>query len=215
MGLWRPGRGQAAVTTFSRGSSRCRREGGFTLIELGLVILIIGVMLAIAIPRLGNRAYKELSSETRKLALAVRYLRHAAILNGRTYRLVYDLDNRRYWVEVGDITAPEPSEDDEDEENDLERDFFEEQATASFRKDRDGPIGDKKLKVPIGFSDVNLPETFGEVFEGQAFTGFYPDGSVDITVVHLDNGQDAFTLYVIDPILGQVFVEPGYLSWNG
>ncbi len=202
------------VNSRSRAGSR-RRQGGFTLIELGLVILIIGVMLAIAIPRLGNRTYKQLGSETRKLALAVRYLRHAAILNGRTYRLVYDLDNHVYWTEVSDVTASDIDEGEDDIDGELDSELFAEERAESFARDTDGPIGLKKFKEPTGFSDVNLPETFGQVFEGQAYTGFYPDGSVDVTVIHLDNGQDAYTLYVIDPILGQVFVEPGYLSWNG
>jgi hypothetical protein len=47
------------------------------------------------------------------------------------------------------------------------------------------------------------------------FSTFYPDGYVDVSVIHFDNGQDVYTLYVLNPITGQVFVEPGYLSWDG
>jgi type II secretory pathway pseudopilin PulG len=184
------------------------------LIELGLVILILGTMVAIAVPRFGNRSYAQLSSEARKMALAFRYLRHAAILNGRTYRLVYDLDNQRYWAEVGEVTRPEQPE--EDEESALESDFFPvEEEQEQFTRDVDGPIGEHKLHDPIGFSDVNLPLVAGKLYEGVVFSTFYPDGYVDVSVIHFDNGQDVYTLYVLNPITGQVFVEPGYLSWDG
>jgi len=179
------------------------------------VLLILGVMLAIAIPRLGNRAYAQLSSETRKMALAFRYLRHAAILNGRSYRLMYDIDSRMYWAEVGEVDAPELDEEDEEEGFDEEQFFADAEPQERFRRDTDGPLGIRKLPEPIGFSDINLPLVAGKLFEGIAYTTFYPDGYVDVSVVHLDNGQDVFTLYVLNPITGQVFVEPGYLSWDG
>jgi prepilin-type N-terminal cleavage/methylation domain-containing protein len=193
-------------------SARARRQGGFTLIELGLVILILGVMIAIALPRFGNRDYAQLNSETRKLALAYRYLRHAAILNGRSYRLMYDLDNHAYWAEVSEVAAPEPIE---ETDEGLTDNFFPPAIEEQFTRDVDGPLGLRKLPEPIGFSDVELPTVWGKVFEGIAYTTFYPDGFVDISVIHLDNGQDVFTLYVPNGITGQVFVDPGYLSWNG
>ena len=188
------------------------RQAGFTLIELGLVILILGAMVAIAVPRFGNRAYKQLESESRKMALAFRYLRHAAILNGRSYRLVYDLDNHVYWAEVSEVTSPQEPDEDLD---DLESDFFPvDEEEVRFTRDFDGPLRERKLPEPIGFSDINLPLIAGKLYEGLAFSTFYPDGYVDVSVVHLDNGTDVFTLYVLNPITGQVFVEPGYLAWN-
>ncbi len=188
------------------------KQSGFTLIELGLVILILGAMVAIAVPRFGNRAYKQLESESRKMALAFRYLRHAAILNGRSYRLVYDIDNHVYWAEVSEVTSPqEPDEDADDFESDL---FRADEEEVRFTRDLDGPLGERRLPEPIGFSDINLPLIAGKLYEGLAFSTFYPDGYVDVSVVHLDNGTDVFTLYVLNPITGQVFVEPGYLAWN-
>lgn len=200
------------LTRRGRGWPRASREAGFTLIELGLVILILGVILAITLPRLGNRAYAQLDSETRKLALAFRYLRHAAILNGRTYRLMYDLDSRSYWAEVSQVTeAPVLDE----QESEFAGSFFPPPIEEQFALDLEGPLTRRRLPEPLGFSDVELPETWGKIMEGVVFTTFYPDGYVDISVVHLDNGQDVFSLYVPNGITGQVFVSPGYLSWSG
>jgi len=193
---------------------RGRGQAGFTLIELSLVILIIGVMLAITVPRIGNRAYAQLGSETRKLALAFRYLRHAAILTGRSYRLVYDIDQQKYWPEVGQVATPPSAADDGVAADDFSSSGGDVVPEERFTIDREGPLEVRKLPEPIGFSDVNLPLVAGKVFEGVVWTTFYPDGYVDLSIVHLDNGQDVYTLYLLNSITGKVFIEPGYLSWN-
>jgi hypothetical protein len=45
------------------------------------------------------------------------------------------------------------------------------------------------------------------------WTTFYPDGFVDVTVVHIDNGQDVYTLFVSNPLTGQVNLLPNYLEY--
>ncbi|OFV88605.1 MAG: hypothetical protein A3J75_05355 [Acidobacteria bacterium RBG_16_68_9] len=176
-GGWRPA---------PRGLTR-PRSAGFTLIEVSLVLMILGVLLGLMVPRLRDPAHADIVSHARRLAVTLRFVRHEAILNGRTYRLNYDLTDHRYWV-----TSAE-SEDD----------------LAEFG--REGGILAKAVTLPppLGFSDVNLPWTAGRVHEGYGFTTFYPDGVVDLTLVHLDNGREAYTL-LVDPITGHVSVAAGY-----
>ena len=69
------------------------------------------------------------------------------------------------------------------------------------------------LPEPIGFSDIELPMVAGKLYEGVAYTHFYPDGYVDLTVIHLDNGQDVYTLYV-DPLTGRVSITAGYQEFD-
>lgn len=170
-----------------------RRAGqaGFTLLELGLVILIVGVMMAIVVPRFGDRGRAELLSTARQIAAAFRYLRHEAILNGRSYRLMFDMDNRLIFVAIGDAGGAENL----------------------FARDEDNAVGKIRLKEPISISDVNLPLVTGRVAEGTVWTTFYPDGYVDITVVHIDNGQDVYTLFVSNPFTGRVSLLPNYLEY--
>ena len=163
------------------------RSGGFTLIEVALVLLIMGVVLGLMVPRLRDPAHSELVSHARRLAVTLRFVRHEAILNGRTYRLNYDLDEHRYWV-----------------------------TSAEGDDDLQGFVGETGilarsviLPPPLGFSDVVLPWTVGRIQEGQGFTTFYPDGVADLTLVHLDNGQEVYTL-LVDPITGYVSVAAGY-----
>lgn len=168
-----------------------RRDAGFTLIELGLVLLIIGVVLGITIPRFRDQSHTQLVSQIRKLAVTFRYLQHEAILSGRTYRLNFDLERQRYWVTSAEAGA----------------------ALGGFVRERGMLARGVNLPEPIGFSDIELPMVAGKLYEGVAYTHFYPDGYVDLTVIHLDNGQDVYTLYV-DPLTGRVSITAGYQEFD-
>ena len=75
-------------------------SSGFTLIELTLVMLILGVMLSLAVPRLSRLGEARLESTARRLATMISYLHDEASLRGRIYRLTFDLDHESYVVEV-------------------------------------------------------------------------------------------------------------------
>jgi type II secretion system protein H len=168
-----------------------RRQGGFTLIEIGLVLLIISVIVALVVPRFRDQSQAELISQTRRLATTFRFLQQEAILNGRVYRLNFDLDQQRYFV-----TSVEASEAD----------------TEGFAQE--GGILGRNVALPASMqiADVDVPMITGKLYEGVAFTHFYPDGYVDPTVVHLDNGQQVYTLYVPDGLTGRAYVAAGYLD---
>jgi len=154
-------------------------------------MLIIGVMLAIVVPRFGDRDRAELLSSARQLASAFRYLRQEAIFTGRPYRLVFNMDEQVVVVAAGDPNGIEDS----------------------FSPDDDNAVGKIRLKEPVAITDVNLPMIAGKVAEGTVWTTFYPDGFVDVTVVHIDNGQDVYTLFVSNPLTGQVNLLPNYLEY--
>jgi general secretion pathway protein H len=175
----------------SRGAPRrARADSGFTLIELGLVLLIIAIAVTLVAPRFRDQSHAELISQTRKLATTFRFLQHEAILNGRVYRLNFDLDQQRYFVTSAD-----------------QSDEF-----GAFTQES-GIVGrDVVLPASLQIADVDVPLVTGKLYEGVAFTHFYPDGYVDATVVHLDNGQEVYTLYVDQPLTGRAYVASGYLD---
>lgn len=168
-----------------------RGERGFTLVELGLVLLILGIAAGLLVPQFTDRSHAELVSQTRRLAVTFRYLRQEAILAGRTYRLYYDLSQHTYWVASAD-QADDP------------QGFTPE--SGLFAR----PVA---LPPPVGFSDIVFLLTAGKLFEGIGWTDFYPDGFVDPTVVHLDNGTESYTLR-IEPLTGSVHVTDHYQDFD-
>jgi len=80
--------------------SRCteRAAGGFTLVELALVVLIIAIILAIAMPRMIPAiAYSELEGAARHLAGYGRSLMAHCALSGDAVTFKVDMGQRDYW----------------------------------------------------------------------------------------------------------------------
>jgi len=162
-------------------------SSGFTLIELTLVLVIMTVVFALVVPRLRDPGRTEMEAQAHRLMLTFRLLRSEAVLNGSAYRLNYDLDQQRYWVTAADASV------------DL----------AQFAHDIGSLARGTKLEHPIGMTDVVLPTLAGKIAQGQVYTVFYPDGSVDQTIIHLTNGRDAYTLW-LNPMNGRLNADAGY-----
>jgi general secretion pathway protein H len=196
-------------------------QAGFTLIELGLVLLIIAVALTFIVPRFRDQSHVELLSQTRRLATLFRFLQHEAILNGRVYQLNFDLDQQRYFVTSADAAALDAAADaaaagaDDEDAGDMaaqEEAFLDPAAGAGMQRETGILARDIVLPNTVQIADVDLPTTMGKVYEGPAFVNFYPDGYIDPAFVHLDNGQEVYTLYVSDGITGRAYVVSGYLE---
>lgn len=181
----------APWTDRTRLARRLGAPAGFTLIELGLVLLIISVVIALVVPRFRDQAHTELIAQTRKLATTFRFLQQEAILNGRVYRLNFDLDQQRYFV-----TSAEEGDD----------------LSGGFQRESGILAHNVAMPANVQIADVDVPMVGGKLYEGVAFAHFYPDGYVDPMVVHLDNGQEAYTLYVSDGLSGRAYVASGYID---
>ena len=167
-------------------------ERGFTLIEIGIVLLIIAIALTFILPRLRDRTHAELQSSARKLANTLRFVRDEAVLNGRVYELMIDLDQHVYSVSSSALRGEDLS---------------------GFAPE-EGPLGrEVTLVAPVGFADVVLPSSGGKLLEGQVPIYFYPDGTADLAVIHVHNGTDAYTLRTV-PLTGFVYLVSGYVPFD-
>lgn len=96
--------------TPTRTSTRATSEG-FTLVELTLVVLIVGILMSMALPRLTILAGERLDSGARRLATLIRYLHDEAALRGTVYRLTLDLDEASWavhsWAPLAASASPE------------------------------------------------------------------------------------------------------------
>ena len=81
---------------------RRARAHGFTLIEIMIVVAIAALMMGGVIVAARQVARTDLRVSSSKLASAIRFLFDRARATGKHYRLVFDLDNGRYWAEQSD-----------------------------------------------------------------------------------------------------------------
>jgi prepilin-type N-terminal cleavage/methylation domain-containing protein len=72
---------------------------GFTLIEMIVVMVIIGVITIFAVPYFGSFANRtKLDSACRTWVAYANYARSQAVMQGLNYRLTCDLDQQSYWL---------------------------------------------------------------------------------------------------------------------
>jgi general secretion pathway protein H len=161
-----------------------RLSSGFTLLELLLVILILGMTAALVLPRVASMGAGDLKWTSRHFAGLIQHLANESSKTKQTYRLYYNLENGAYWV----AALKESGE---------------------FVEVTDPFIARRVLPQQISFEDVVTPQQ-GKVDHGEAFTQFYPMG-VEKTWIHLKEGSRKWTL-VINPLTGRVKVFNEYVD---
>ena len=84
---------------------------GYTLIELSVVVLLIGMMLLIAVPRVRDTLLDDdLKAVTRRLINSARELRNESVREQTDYILHIDLNNPAFWSYPADTTAEKRAE---------------------------------------------------------------------------------------------------------
>jgi general secretion pathway protein H len=159
-----------------------RFKGGFTLIELIVVIVVISLALAIVLPRLTSVTSRNLKSDGAKLSALVRYLHEAAESKKLNYRLTFDLDRGNVSVERSKDSV------------------------------KYGPMPESALRgfalaTDVEFVDLHAPGA-GVIESGTVQVLLTPAGSTPFTV-HLGAGQSVLTL-AFNPYSGKIVIREGY-----
>jgi prepilin-type N-terminal cleavage/methylation domain-containing protein len=72
---------------------------GFTLIEMMVVVVIIMIIAATIAPNLDRLSPKySVRAAAREIAATVENCRSQSAITGKTYSMVYDMDEQQYWV---------------------------------------------------------------------------------------------------------------------
>ncbi|MBU4581634.1 MAG: prepilin-type N-terminal cleavage/methylation domain-containing protein, partial [Proteobacteria bacterium] len=86
-------------------------ERGYTLIELSVVVLLIGMMLFLAVPRVRDSLLNDdLKATTRQIVGAAREMRNEAVREQVDYLIHLDLAKPGFWTYSADTTAEKRAE---------------------------------------------------------------------------------------------------------
>ncbi len=205
------------MTRDRRRAKAGRRAAAFTLIELMAVLLILGLLAAIALPNFGLRAARVLEGESRKLATSLEFVRQRAVMTGVPHRMTFDLERMAYWTEwyvsesqaSGEEEPPFPLGPEEirpDTPIDLSPPRNEEPAWRRLL----GTAGNVERLDELVFID-GIETAGGYVDRGELELLFERDGTTDPTwIVISDDGGNSITLAVA-PLADTVRFEYGNL----
>ncbi len=173
------------IATFKAGVFN-HNQRGFTLVELVIVILVIGIVAAVTVPRVGGMLdRRKMERSINVLRGMTRYLQSRAATTKRIYRLTFDLDKQM--VSACYLMA----EGCQIDRNRITRDY----------------------RFPDTIEILDVVNAAGEkIQDGQAGTHFHPSGLVEPSLIHLQGvNADRITL-VLEPLTGRLKVINGYID---
>jgi len=160
---------------------------GYTLIEISVVIVLVGVILLMAIPRVRDTITNDrMRSAARHLSGAARELKANAVREQVDHYLHLDLDRRVVWNTRDDMTA--------------------EIRTLRRSQARSLPSG-------VRITDVSLGDA-GKKNEGEVIIRFFSQGYVQPAAIHLTDDERIMTL-IFQPFLSTFEVQDKYVdAWQ-
>ena len=156
---------------------------GFTLIELAIVVFLLALFAAMTFPMMTGVGQNNLDASARRLAGTVKYLFNEAALEGREYRLIFDLGQSTYKAQR------------------LETDGTLTEA------DRFGK--ETRLKGDARFQDI-LITGMGGRSSGEVTTRIFPVGWMEETIIHLQDDKKRTLTLRIRPFTAEMEVHEGY-----
>jgi prepilin-type N-terminal cleavage/methylation domain-containing protein len=156
---------------------------GFTLIELAVVIVILGVMMTLVIPTFGEITGANLKRSTRHLTGMIRFLRDEAEAKKAVYRLRFDVQNGHYWTETLTVASDR---------------------TAEFKRVPSAISTEGSLSGNTMFKDVKAAS-----HPDDPYILFTPDGWVEKTFVYLRDGDGKDYTLIVRPLTGATELQEG------
>ena len=164
---------------------------GFTLLELILVMVLIGVTMAFAVPRLSSFVFNDpLKQATRKLTLLITQTSRLAVRTSRPYQLKYDSLTRSFKV----LAVDEKEAGRED-----------------LVSETSSHLPTLQLPGSVLLKDISFAAAENEQ-SGSFSLRFSEKGYLEPCLIHLhDQGGEEMTLK-LSPFVGRVTLHQGYVS---
>lgn len=164
-------------------AGRLNNQRGFTLIEMTLVVLLLGLLANLTLPLLSSMEVDRLNATARRISGTVKYLYNEAIMTGLEQRLVFDLADNSF------ITAQL------DPDGEL--------------RENSGPGRRYQFPESVRIESIFQPQR-GERREGQITTAMLPGGWLEETIIHLRNDKDRQMTLRLVPLTGTTELFEGY-----
>ena len=165
-------------------SRKSSHDKGYTLIEISVVIVLVGVIFLLAIPRVQDTVTSDrMRSAVRNLSGAARDLKASAVREQVDHYLHLDLDRRVVWNTRDDMTA--------------------EVRTVRRNQARPLPSG-------VRVADVALADE-GKKNQGEVVIRFFSQGYVQPVAIHLTDEERTMTL-IFQPFLSTFEVKDSYVD---
>ncbi len=169
-----------------RGGSRTPDSKGFTLIELAVVIVVLGIMLALTIPRLGELGGANLKRSARHLTGTIRFLKDEAEAKKAVYRLRFDIQEGRYWADELMLTSEQ---------------------TVEFKRMHRAIGSEGGLSGETTFRGIRAGS-----HPDDPYILFTPDGWVERTFIYLRDGDGKDFTLIVNPLTGATDLQEGYIE---
>ncbi len=230
--LWIPGQarndGIRLLARIGEGvylQKRSRVSIGFTIIEIIVTLLLLVLLVAVTLPSLNALTGVNLKKASSEIQGLVREVYGLAIFSGHTLRIVYDLEQEFFFVELSTrdvkLQGDKNKFDGKIEFNKLgkEEDPIEQNEGDDKKNPKrpvwqpvEGSLGEyQKLPRGVIFQGIWVEHLKERVREGKVAQYFFRSGytqSAQITLGRGDEEQDRLTV-IVEPLTGESYVEQG------
>jgi len=158
-----------------------RSEGGFTLLEIVIVVAVVALFIGLAVPRLPDMAGTRIHQNARKVSMMLQLARNRAVSLRRYYRVDVDLDA-----------------------NEVSASYFGPEGTYIT----DDEVRQFSLREGAIVDVVNSSE--GKVLEGTGWVRISPRGFIEPSLIHIRDEQERVVTVVPSPVSGRVRILDGY-----
>ena len=165
---------------------------GFTLVEIIIVVVILGIAALMAVPMVSSAADMQVRSAANRIAADLDYAKGMAITHQQSYSVVFSPSSESYEIRV------EPAGSGDVIDHPVNPGSF----SVDFSTDRN--LSSVDLVDADFDSDISNAITFD--YLGSPYSGL--DTSTPLNVGQIELNADNFTLYVnIEPVTGYITIE--------
>ena len=203
---------------------------GFTVLELGIALVLLGLILGVSIPAVNSLSGAELKKQVGIFQGLIREAYARAALSGTAHRLVFEMDRGVYWVEettekvlLGNRTQ-ELADDGkaalqilDDRIEDLEDDKDDPNASTmlqllkgpTWSKVPDDMGQEQKMHPDVRFAGIWVDHLSDRAKSGQVALHFFPGGYSQDAQISVTDDEDADRVYTlsVQALTGAVYID--------